>query len=110
MSQRGIFGPIEYSGLRERDDVSQILTIKRAQDQNRRCRFRQSFVVSGKPFSFPTNPSNFRLGFVVSEIILTRMPNLLIINVKEYHKKTTKTGKHMLVVFFDKARMFVIYF
>jgi hypothetical protein len=39
------------------------------------------------------------------------MSNLLPLLVEQFHKKTTKTDKHMVVVSFsDKAHLFIIYF
>jgi hypothetical protein len=38
------------------------------------------------------------------------MSNLRSFYVDKYYEKTTKTDKHVLVVFFDKARRFVIHF
>jgi hypothetical protein len=39
------------------------------------------------------------------------MSNLLPLLVEQFHKKTTKTDKHMVVILFsDKAHMFIMYF
>ena len=59
--------------------------------------------VSDKPFSFPTRLcprfwDNLNENVSSTSFLCKRVP-----------QKTTKTDKHMLV-FFDKARMFVIYF
>ena len=41
------------------DDVSQILTISRAQDQKKLCRLRRTLLVSNKALSFPTKLCRF---------------------------------------------------
>jgi hypothetical protein len=51
----------------------------------------------------------FRQSFAVSKITLVRMSNIRSFYGYKYYEKTTKTDKHVLV-FFNKALRFVIYF
>jgi hypothetical protein len=53
------------------NDVSKVLTLKRAQDKKMPCRFRQSFVISDKTLSFPKKLCRFRQTFVVSDKALS---------------------------------------